>query len=77
MKSVLRQLFTGADGQTHDIGRYLWALGVLTMIIYAGWHVIQNHQFDPVAYGTGLGALLAGGGAGVALKYRAEPPHSP
>jgi len=77
MKTFLQHLFTGADNQTFDIARVLWAIGVLSFIGFAGWHVAQNHQFDPVGYGAGLGAVLAAGGAGVGFKGKTEPgvPH--
>jgi hypothetical protein len=73
MKLLLLHIFSGPDNQTTDVARVLWAVGVVSFIGFAGWHVIANHQFDPMAYGTGLGAVLAGGGAGVGLKYKAEP----
>lgn len=73
MVEMIRHCFTGADNRTVDIGRVLWALGVLSFIVFAAIHVIHNHAFDPASYGGGLGGLLAGGGAGVGFKWRSEP----
>ena len=73
MKTLLLHIFSGADNQTADIARVLWTLGVLSFVVYAGINVWHNHAFDPMAYGTGLGAVLAGGGAGVGLKVNGEP----
>lgn len=73
MKNFLIHCFTGKDNQTFDIGRLLWATGVIVFLVYGGWHVIRNHQFDPLAFGSGLGAALAGGGLGVGFKKDTEP----
>ncbi len=73
MKTLLRHMFTGKDNETIDIARVLLASGVVSFIAFAGWHVVGNHQFDPLAYGGGFGALLAGGGAGIGLKSKTEP----
>ena len=71
---ILKDLFTGADGESHDVGRYLWVLSVLAGLGYAGYDLIylKNH-FDIVSYGTGVGVLLAGGGASLMLKKDTEP----
>jgi hypothetical protein len=73
MKDFLRHIFTGKDNATIDIARVLLASGVLSFIGFAGWHVVGNHAFDPMAYGTGFGALLGGGCAGIGLKGKTEP----
>jgi len=73
MKTLLLHIFSGPDNQTVDVARVLWVISVLTFIGFGGWHVIANHQFNPMEYGTGLGAVLAGGGAGVGLKSKTEP----
>lgn len=73
MKTFLTHLFTGQDNKTFDIGRLLWAVGVVSFMAFGGWHCIKNREFDAIAYGTGLGAALAGGGLGVSLKKDTEP----
>ena len=73
MKELLRHCFTGKDGQTFDLGRVLWAVAVLSFIVFAGIHVVHNHQFDPQAYGIGIGSALAGGGLGIGAKGKTEP----
>ena len=73
MLQFLKHLFTGKDNQTFDLGRVLWALGVIALIAFTGWHVWEKCEFDAMSYGTGLGALLGGGGAGIAIKKGTEP----
>lgn len=65
---ILKFWFTGRDNESYEIMRALTALCVVVMLVYAGWHLIVNKTFDPLATATGLGALLFGGGAGSAIK---------
>ena len=51
-----------------DVARMLWALSVVAGIGYAGAHLVINHSFSIIEFGTGMGLLLAGGGTATALK---------
>ena len=51
-----------------DVSRMLWALSVLAGIGYSGAHLVMNHAFSIIEFGTGMGLLLAGGGTATALK---------
>ena len=65
--------FTGKDNQTLDLGRILWALGVLVffaMSIYSVWH---GTPFNAIDWGTGFAAVLTAGGATLWLKRETEP----
>ena len=73
MPEILQHLFTGKDNKTFDIARVLWAISIIIFLALAIYHVLKHGQFDPLGYGTGLGGLLAGGGAGVGLKSHTEP----
>ena len=68
----IRDLFTGIDGETWDLGRVLLALGAVTMII-AALRVAWTGTFDFIAFGTGFGGLLTGGGALLLMKRHTEP----
>lgn len=74
MMKVFRDWFTGGDGETYDIGRWLWFLSVNS---YIGLTVIQMYRvggtIDFVAWGGGLAALLGAGGAALGLKANTEP----
>lgn len=70
---VVKDSLTGIDGESYDGWRILCFIGVLSFMGYAGWHLYANHAFSALEYGSGLGALLFGGGAGVAAKSRTEP----
>jgi hypothetical protein len=66
--------FTGTDNQHFELGRALWALGCLAMIAYQGAALfVLKQPFNPIEFGTGLAAILAAGGFGVAAKDKANP----
>lgn len=74
MTKLLRDCFTGVDGQTWDIGRILWAKGVVVFLWLATYTVVcQKKPFDLTSFGVGLGAVLAAGGAALGMKARTEP----
>lgn len=70
---VLRDFFTCADNQTYDLGRALWAAGVIVFLGATVYAIYKGQQWDAIAYGTGFGAVLAAGGAALWLKKGTEP----
>lgn len=72
MNKFLKDLITDVAGADYDIAKALWLLGVLSFIVYGGWHIYSNHTFNPMDYGTGLGAALAGGGFGVSQRSKEQ-----
>lgn len=74
MIKLLKDCFTTADGESFDIGRVLWAFGVLTFLGLSVWNVVgQDQHFDMQSFGIGLGATLAAGGAALGFKAKTEP----
>ena len=62
---VLKSSLTG----DFELGRVLWALATIALIIYQGVALAMNHQsFNPIEFGTGAAAILAAGGFGIAAK---------
>jgi hypothetical protein len=69
---ILRHWFTSKDNQSFELGRALWALGTLALIAYQGLALWWRAQaFSPIEFGTGLAAILAAGGFGIAAKDKA------
>lgn len=68
-----RDLFTGKDNATYDLGRILWAVSTLWYLVVGTIAILSNKQvFDFVDAGTGLGLVLAGGGAALWAKKSTE-----
>lgn len=73
LKTILVDMITGIDGATVDPARVYLAGAVLTFLGGALVVIIKTHALDFQAFGIGFGALLAGGGLGIAAKAKTEP----
>ncbi len=72
LKDMLRNTFTGKDNQTLDLGRILWAKGVFVYFALTIYDLYNNGN-----WATGLGIVLAAGGAALAMKANTEPGNPP
>lgn len=68
--------FTGKDNTTLDIGRILWFQGVVFYFGMSAYALYTTGTFDAASWGTGFGAVLAGGGAALAMKSNTEPTYT-
>jgi len=74
MKEVLKQLLTGKDNETYDLGRVSWLIGMLAVIALAFYEVMNAQaQVSLRELAESLGIVSAAGGASVAMKQNAEP----
>jgi hypothetical protein len=76
VKKILFDCFTEADGKTWDLGRIQWFVGTLVFFGMTGWvYGYKGQMFDPAAFGTGLGLVLAAGGGMIWMKDKEKEPH--
>ena len=76
-RCVLKDLFTESDNETWDVGRLQWAVGTIVYFALSAYaYVWKGQPFDPIAWGTGFGAVMAGGGGMVWMKGK-EPGQAP
>ena len=73
LRKVLVDISTGIDGKT-----FCWARvsGHLAVVSYIGLSVsdfVVSHQFNPIAFGTGFGALIGSVGGAIWAKRDTEP----
>ena len=73
LKNLIFQTFTGKDNKTLDLGRILWAKGVIIFFGLSIYDIYRGAAFDASTWGIGLGAVLAAGGAALAFKSSTEP----
>jgi hypothetical protein len=73
LKELIFQTFTGRDNKTLDLGRILRAKGVLIFFGLSIYDIYRGSAFDASTWGIGLGAVLAAGGAALAMKAGTEP----
>jgi len=69
---ILKQLLTGKDNQTYDLGRVSWLIGMVAVILLAGYEVMHS-TVSLRELAESLGIISAAGGASVAMKSKAEP----
>jgi uncharacterized membrane protein len=73
IKKIVIDCFTGIDGKTIDPARVYLAGAVAVFLGGAIVVIFKTHALDFQAFGIGFGALLAGGGLGIAAKSKTEP----
>lgn len=73
MKKVIKDWFTTSDGESYDVGRALWFVGVIVFLCASIYALYKGQAWDAISYGTGLGAVLAAGGAALGFKANSEP----
>ena len=72
MKNVFKQLLTGKDNETYDIGRVTWLVGFIAIIVIAGFEVMRS-TISLRELAEALGIVSGAGGASVMMKKDAEP----
>lgn len=75
MKKFFRDIFTGKDNRTYEMGRVLWFQSVQAFVLISVYSIYKGNEFDPITWGAGIAALIAGGGAAIKLKADTEPSH--
>jgi len=73
MMTMLRNIFTGVDNTTFDMGRVLWFLTHIGYLALSVWHVAQGGAIDFVQWASGAGLVLGAGGASLMVKSKTEP----
>ena len=71
--NTFKNLFTGQDNQTHDMGRWSWALSILSVIGIAIWHMLDTKTIDLMAFAQAIGVVVAAHGGALWAKKDTEP----
>ena len=72
MKDILKQLLTGKDNSTYDIGRVSWLIGIVAILALAGYEVIHsNVSLRELA--ESLGIVSGASGVSIFAKKDTEP----
>jgi len=72
VKDLLKQLLTGKDNATYDIGRVTWLVGFIAVISLAVYEVMHT-SVSLREFAEALGIVTGASGAAVAMKGRTEP----
>ena len=72
MREILKQLLTGKDNATYDIGRVTWLLGTIAVSALAGYEVVRDN-INLRELAEALGIVSGASGASVMMKSKTEP----
>lgn len=70
---ILREVLTGIDGQSHDLGRYSWLGSFLLIALITIWHEFRGIATDLTVLAAALGGNAAAHAASLFLKRSTEP----
>jgi len=73
MREFLKQLLTGKDNQTIDIGRVSWMLFSISLIALAAFQLFQSVTVSLREFAESAGIIAGAHGASVMLKKDTEP----
>lgn len=73
MRRQVKQVLTGRDNETYDIGRISLFIASMAFLVFTGYDLYLNKKFDAQAFGLGFGSMSAGAGALLKLKENTEP----
>jgi len=73
LAKVLREILTGIDGQSHDLGRYSWLGSFLSVTGIALWQELRGQHVDLMVLATAQGAIAASHSAALFIKRSTEP----
>ena len=73
MNPIIKDCITGISGEDYDVIRVLLVISVIFFFLFSGWHLLYDHIFSAMDFGTGLAAIFTGAGAGIGFKAKTEP----
>ena len=68
-----KQLVTGRDNSTHDMGRWSWLLSMATVIGHSIYAAVSHTAIDLMQLAQALGVVVAAHGAALWAKKDTEP----
>jgi hypothetical protein len=72
MNNILKQLLTGKDNQTYDLGRVAWFIGLVAIIGVAAYQLI-NGNVSLRELAESIGIVSGASGVSIMAKKETEP----
>ena len=73
MKDWFLNLVTGKDNKTHDIGRWSWIIGLISVISIAIYQVLDHSTVSLRELAEALGIVSGANGIAIMAKKDTEP----
>lgn len=70
---ISKQLLTGRDGETHDLGRWSWVMSTLSVLAAEIWNACHDKTIDILAFAQAISVLVAAHGGALWAKKDTEP----
>lgn len=70
---VFRDLLTGQDNRTHDLGRWSWMVSLFSVVGLQVWATYKSNTVNILEFATALGAVGASHGVAIMAKFKTEP----
>lgn len=67
---IFKDLFTGVDNETYDLGKILGSLSVVSFIVFTYLTLAKFNSFE---FASGITGILAGWGFTQKIKESTEP----
>ena len=72
MNTILKQLLTGKDNQTYDLGRVAWLIGLIAILLIAAIEVMHG-TVSLRELAESLGIVSGASGVSIMAKKDTEP----
>lgn len=73
LKVFMKNILTGKDNMTYDLGRVLWAISFSIGVVADVLCQAFGREFNLTDFGLGVGGLLTAGALSLKLKETTEP----
>ena len=73
MKQYTKELLSGKDNNTLDMGRVTWGASFIAICVVAGATILTGGAVGIAELGIALATIAAGHGAAIKLKSSTEP----
>lgn len=73
LRNLMRQILTGPDGQTHDLGRWSWVGSFIAVVLAAVGNWYHKAEIDLQSLATALGTVAGAHGFALWAKRDTEP----
>lgn len=69
----LKDLLTGRDNATPDLGRWSWFVSLIATLAGAVWNAVHTNAIDLMGMAQAVGVIVAAHGAALFAKKDTEP----
>lgn len=73
MKKELKNLLTGKDNETHDLGRWSWVISMVAFMFGFAWELFNHVAIDFVKFSQAIATIVGAHAGALWVKKDTEP----